>query len=42
MFNLDDIANENNEDDNTKWPCILDHPYRMLIIELNWFWIVKN
>ena len=32
MFNLDDIANENNEDHNKKWPYIPDHPYRMLII----------
>ena len=32
MFNLDNIRNENNEDHNKKWPYILDHPYRMLII----------
>ena len=33
MFNLDDIANENNKDHNKKWPYIRDHPYRILIIE---------
>ena len=32
MFNLDDITNENNEDNNRKWPCIPDDPYKMLII----------
>ena len=32
MFNLDDIANQNNEDHNEKWPYIPDHPCRMLII----------
>ena len=32
MFNLDDITNENNEDHKKKWPCIPDHPYRMLTI----------
>ena len=32
MFNLDDIANENNEDHNKKWSYIPDHPYRILII----------
>ena len=32
MFNLDNIRNENNEDHHKKWPYILDHPYRMLII----------
>ena len=31
MFNLDDITNEHNEEDNLKWPYIPDHPYRMLI-----------
>ena len=33
MFNLDAITNENNKDQNKKWPYIPDHPYRMLIIE---------
>ena len=32
MFNLDDIANEDNKHHNKKWPFIPDHPYRMLII----------
>ena len=32
MFNLDSIANENNKEHNTKWPFILDHPHRILII----------
>ena len=31
MFNLDDITNADNEDQNKKWPYIPDHPYRMLI-----------
>ena len=32
MINLDSIANENNKEDNKKWPYIPDHPYRILII----------
>ena len=32
MFNLNYIINGNNEDHNKKWPYVLDHPYRMLII----------
>ena len=32
MFNVDTVTNENNRDHNKKWPFILDHPYRMLII----------
>ena len=32
MFNLVGITNEHNEEHNLKWPCIPDHPYRMLII----------
>ena len=32
MFNLDDITNENNKEDNEKWSYIPDHPYRILII----------
>ena len=32
MINLDSITNENNKEHNEKWPCIPDHPYRMLII----------
>ena len=30
--NLDSITNENNKKHKEKWPCILDHPYRILII----------
>ena len=32
MINLDGIINENNKKHNQKWPCIPDHPYRVLII----------
>ena len=32
MINLDSIANENNKEHYEKWPYILDHPYRNLII----------
>ena len=32
MFNLNDIANENNKKHNKKWPFIPDHPYRISII----------
>ena len=32
MFNLDDIINENNEDHKLKWPYILHHPCKMLIM----------
>ena len=32
MINLDSITNENNKEHNEKWPFILDHPYRILII----------
>ena len=32
MFNSDDITNENNKDHNKKWPYILGHSYRMLMI----------
>ena len=32
MINLDSITNENNKEHNKKWPYILDHPYRILII----------
>ena len=31
MWNLDDITNEDNKNNN-KWPVIPDHPYRILII----------
>ena len=32
MFNLDNITNENNKDQNNKWVYIPGHPYRMSII----------
>ena len=32
MINLDDYANENKTVYNIKWPYILDHSYRILII----------
>ena len=32
MINLDNIVNDNNKRHNEKWPYILDHPYRILII----------
>ena len=32
MINFDDYTNENIIEDNSKWPYILDHPYRILII----------
>ena len=32
MLNLDDIWNKNNKEHNNKWPCIPDHPYRLLLI----------
>ena len=32
MINLDDYANENIIEHNSKWPYIPDHPYRILII----------
>ena len=32
MINLDNIANNNNEKHNEKWPQFPDHPYRILII----------
>ena len=32
MINFDDNANENIIEHNSKWPYILDHPYRILII----------
>ena len=31
MIHLDNIVNNNNEKHNEKWPCIPDHPYRILI-----------
>ena len=32
MFNLDNVTNKNNKEENIKWPYIQDHPYRILII----------
>ena len=32
MFNLDGIKNENNKEQNKKWPFIPDHSYRILMI----------
>ena len=32
MINFDNYANENNAEHNLKWPYILDHPYRILMI----------
>ena len=31
MFNLDDITNENNKEQNKKWPFIPDYSYRVLV-----------
>ena len=35
MFNFDDVTNKNNEEHDLKWPYILDHPYRILIIRVS-------
>ena len=32
MINFDDYASENKTECNSRWPYILDHPYRILII----------
>ena len=32
MINFDDYTNENIIEHNSKWSCIPDHPYRILII----------
>ena len=32
MINLDSITNENDKKHNEKWPYILDHPYRIIVI----------
>ena len=32
MITFDDYTNENKTENNLKWPHILDHPYRILII----------
>ena len=31
-MNFDDYTNENKTEHNSKWPCIPDHPYRILMI----------
>ena len=36
MINFDNYANENKTEHNQKWPYILDHPYRILIILGSW------
>ena len=33
MINFDDYTNENIVENNSKWPYIPDHPYRILIID---------
>ena len=46
MFNFDIMTNENNAQHNSKWLCIPDHPYRILIGRFLMvgcrFWIRKN
>ena len=32
MINFDEYTNENKTEHNSKWPCIPDHPYRILIV----------
>ena len=32
MINFDEYTNENKRKHNPNWPCIPDHPYRILII----------
>ena len=32
MINFDDYTNENKTQQNKNWPCIPDHPYRILMI----------
>ena len=32
MINFDEYSNENRTEHNKNWPCIPDHPYRILII----------
>ena len=32
MINFDDYTNENKTEHNLRWPYILDHPYRILIV----------
>ena len=32
MINFDDYANQKKTEHNLNWPCIPDHPYRIIII----------
>ena len=32
MISFDDVTNDNKAQNNSYWPLILDHPYRILII----------
>ena len=32
MINFGHYTNENKKEDDLKWPYILDHPYRILIV----------
>ena len=32
MINFDDYTNDNKIEHNLKWPYVIDHPYRVLII----------
>ena len=32
MINFDEYTNENKRKHNPHWPCIPDHPYRILIL----------
>ena len=35
MINLDNTVNNNTKGHNENWPCIPDHPYRILIIAVS-------
>ena len=32
MINFDNYTNENKTEHNSNWPCITDHPYRMVFV----------
>ena len=34
MFNFDYITKKGIKEHNLNWPCIFDHPYRILIVEV--------
>ena len=38
IINFDNYSNENKTEHNLKWPYILDHPYRILIIGSSGSW----